>query len=160
MLPITAYANSSWVWFTQTRPLDLLPIVIVITLAIEIIAVNKFAKVNNLKWVVPVVVLANLVSFLIPYAWIAVSPFNLYSMSNLGEGFFESIRQSINTYPFFTISLFYLFLTLVIETPIVYSFLHKKAVDKKILIKVIIIANTVTTVIAFAIEHIFCRGEW
>ena len=34
---ITAFANSSWVWISETRPDDLLPFVIAGTLIIEII---------------------------------------------------------------------------------------------------------------------------
>ena len=60
----------------------------------------------------------------------------------------------------FTVSLFYLLITLLVEFPIVYLFLRKKASNKKVLIAVIIAANVLTTVMTFAVEHIFCHGEW
>ena len=36
VLMLNVYANSSWVWISETRPYDILPFVIVITLVIEI----------------------------------------------------------------------------------------------------------------------------
>lgn len=35
MLPASALANSSWRWFTKTRPHDLLPLSIVLTILLE-----------------------------------------------------------------------------------------------------------------------------
>ena len=67
---------------------------------------------------------------------------------------------TIDASPVFTISLFYLMLTLLIETPIVYFCLRKKAKSTRKLIKSILIANGITTAIAFIIEHILCRGSW
>lgn len=163
LFSITAYANSSWHWISSTRPYDLLPIVVVITLIIEVASINYFSNIRRLRIVIPVVALANLVSFLFPYLWISVDPFNVYSYSNFPDtenGFFGVIKQSIESYPTFTVSFLYLLITLLLETPIVYLLLRKKAQNNKNLIKVIIIANTVTTVLTFAIERIFCRGEW
>ena len=79
-IPVTVYANSSWHWVSKTRPLDLLPIVIVITLLIEIISINFIPKIRNLKLVIPSVGLANIVSFLMPYFYEAVTPNNPYSL--------------------------------------------------------------------------------
>lgn len=158
--PLTASANSSWHWISSKRPLDLLPIVVIVTLVIEVVSINYAAKVNSLKRVVPVVCLANLVSFLVPYIWLGISPNNVYSDFNTQEGLLYSINYTVQHSPTFTVSLFYLLITLLAETPIIYLFLRKKASNKKRLIAVIIAANVLTTVITFAVEHIFCHGEW
>ena len=160
MFPITASANSSWHWVSSKRPLDLLPIVIILTLIIEIVSINYLAKVKDLKRVIPVVSLANLASFLVPYIWLGIAPNNVYSYDISEKGIFYAINGAVSASPTFTVSLFYLLITLLVETPIVYLFLRKKASNKKVLIAVIIAANVLTTAITFAVEHIFCHGEW
>ena len=158
--PLTASANSSWHWISSKRPLDLLPIVIIVTLIIEIVSINYIAKVNSLKRVIPVTLLANLISFLIPYIWLGISPGNAYSQFTHEEGLLYAINYTVEFSPTFTVSIFYLIITLFAETPIVYLFLKKKAPNKKILIAVIISVNIITTAITFAVERIFCHGEW
>ena len=160
---INAYANSSWHWISSTRPYDLLPVVIVLTLAIEVYLINCKAKVNCLKLVIPTVALANTVSFLVPYLWMAVDPFSVYSYANFADsenGLFGVIKYSAERGPSYTVSIVYLLVTLAAETPIVYLLLKRKADNKKQLFKVIILANVITTVLTFAVERIFCRGEW
>ncbi len=160
MFPMTASANSSWHWISSKRPLDLLPIVIIVTLIIEIVLINYLAKVKDLKRVIPVVSLANLVSFLVPYIWLGFDPDNVYSYYTSENGLFYSIDYTVNASPTFTVSLFYLLITLLVEAPIVYLFCRKKVPNKKLLIAVIIGANILTTAITFAVEHIFCHGQW
>lgn len=160
MFPITASANSSWHWISSKRSLDLLPIVIIVTLIIEIVSINYLAKVKDLKRVIPVVSLANLVSFLVPYIWLGIAPDNVYSYFTSEKGIFYAIDYTVNSSPTYTVSLIYLLITLLVETPIVYLFLRKKASNKKFLIAVIISANVLTTVITFAVERIFCHGQW
>lgn len=158
--PITAYANSSWCWLSQTRPYDLLPVAIIVSLLLEILSINHIAKVKDLKKVIPVVMLANLVSFLLPYVWLSIDPMNVYAMFPDGEGLFRIIGRSVEHTPVFTISIFYLVLTILIEVPIVFLFLRKVAINKKALILTIIIANVITTAFTFVVEHIFCYGAW
>lgn len=158
--PLTASANSSWHWISSKRPLDLLPIVIIITLVIEVVSINYVAKVNSLKRVIPVVSLANLISFLIPYILLGISPDNVYSIYTSEKGLFYAIDYTVQHSPTFTVSLFYLIITLLVETPIVYLFLREKTPNKKILFIVIISANIITTLITFAVERIFCNGQW
>lgn len=155
----TAYANSSWHWVSATRPLDLLPLVIIITLLIEVLAVNRIAKVKDLKKVIPVVSLANLVSFLVPYLWWGITPESPYSAYWGGE-FFDAINHMADSGPHFTVSVFYLAITLLVETPIVYLFFRKRVPSKRALFWIIIAANVLTMVITFAVERIFCHGEW
>ena len=147
MFPTTVYANSSWHWVSSTRPLDLLPAVIIVTLIIEIVIVNYIAKVRDLKRVVPVVLIANLVSFLVPYVWTGFDPENAYSVFISGEGLFYTINYSAEHMPVFTVSAAFLLLTLVIETPIVYLFFRKRAPSRINLLIVIIVANLLTTAI-------------
>lgn len=158
--PITTYANSSWYWVSQTRPYDLLPIAIIVTLLIEVLSINYIAKIRNLKTVIPTVALANLFSFLLPYLWITIDPMNVYAMFPDDEGLFKIIERSVEHTPIFTVSIFYLVLTLLIEVPIVFLFLRKRALKKKVLISVIILSNTITTAFTFALERIFCYGAW
>ena len=160
LFSITASANSSWHWVSSKRPLDLLPIVIILTLIIEIVLINYLAKVKDLKRVIPVVSLANLASFLVPYIWLVISPDNVYSDYTSEKGIFYAINYTVSATPTFTVSLFYLLITLLVEFPIVYLFLRKKTSNKKVLIAVIIAANVLTTAMTFAVEHIFCHGEW
>lgn len=158
--PLTASANSSWHWLSSKRPLDLLPIVIIVTLVIEVVSINYIAKVNSLKRVIPVVLIANLISFLIPYIWLGISPDNVYSIFTSETGLFDAIDYTVQHSPTFTVSLFYLLITLLAETPIVYLSFRKKAPNKKILFIVVISANIITTLITFAVERIFCNGQW
>lgn len=162
MFPITASANSSWVWISETRPLDLLPVVVVVTLAIEIYAVNWIANVKRITRVIPVVTVANLVSFLVPYLWLVLDPLGTspYSFLVVEEGLSYALNYHIEHGPFYTVSLFFLILTLLLEVPIVYLFCKKKVENKKRLICVIVIANALTTFITFMVERIFCYGEW
>lgn len=160
MFPTTVSANSSWHWVSSKRPLDLLPIVIIMTLIIEIVLINYLAKVKDLKRVIPVVSLSNLASFLVPYIWLGFDPENVYSDYTSEKGIFYAIDYTVSASPTFTVSLLYLLITLLVETPIVYLFLRKKVSNKKILIAVIIAANVFTTLMTFAVEHIFCQGKW
>lgn len=43
----TAYANSSWHWLTKTRPLDVLPFVVVLTILIEYTAIKNANSINR-----------------------------------------------------------------------------------------------------------------
>lgn len=160
MFPLTASANSSWHWISSKRPLDLLPVVIIVTLIIEIVSVYYIAKVKDLKRVIPTVLLANLVSFLAPYIWMAVDPYNIYSFYTFEEGIFYSIDRNVNSSPTFTVSILYLLITLLIEVPIVFLILRKKAPNKIVLIATIVGSNVITTAITFAVERIFCYGQW
>ncbi len=158
-LPLTVYANSSWHWISETQPWDLLPIVIVITLLIEIAAVNFIPKIRNLKLVIPVVGLANLLSFLFPYFYTAVDPGNPYNVYCSGD-YLESIAFGVSHGPFYTVSTVYLVITLLVETPIVYLFFRNRVKSRRLLLGVIIGANVLTTAITCVIERMSCYGVW
>ena len=156
-LPVTAYANSSWHWVASTRPYDLLPFVIAVTLVIEIVSIDLIPGVKSIGRVLPVVTLANLVSFLFPYAYLAVNPNNLYAYE---KSVLKNIVNTVERGPVYTVGFGYLALTLLIETPIVYFLCRKKAKNKAALLIVIIAANTLTTAITVLLERIICYGEW
>lgn len=158
LFSITAYANSSWHWISSSRPLDLFPVVVIVTLLLEIISVNYIAKVKDLKRVIPVVSLANLASFVVPYIWLGVSPRNVYT--GLDDNIINVIKYTVEHTPTFTVSISFLLITLLVETPIVYLFFKGRVQSKKNLISNIILINIITTVITFAVERIFCYGEW
>ncbi len=160
VFPVSASANSSWHWISSARPLDLLPVVIAATLIIEIVSVNYIAKVKDLKKVIPIVSLSNLISFLVPYIWLGINPDSVYSYYTYEDGLLYAVNHTVNSSPAFTVSLFYLLITLLVETPIVFLLLRKKAPNKKVLIAAIIGANILTTALTFAVERIFCYGEW
>ena len=63
----TAFANSSWQWISETKPFDLLPIVAIATIFIETAAINWGGNVHRLYKVFGINILANMVSFFIPY---------------------------------------------------------------------------------------------
>lgn len=63
----TASANSSWIWISETRPYDLLPWVVLVTLAVETVCVDRIPGVDRLPKTFCVVAAANIVSFAAPY---------------------------------------------------------------------------------------------
>jgi hypothetical protein len=62
--------------------------------------------------------------------------------------------------PMYIVGFGYLFLTLVVEFPIVYYDVKKDVKNKQGLIKGIIISNIITTIFTAVVEHILCRGHW
>ena len=158
-IPLTVHANSSWQWVSKIRPTDILPIVIILTLVIEIIAINYVPKTRCLNVVIPVVVLANLISFLFPYFYTAIDSQNPYNVYYSGD-YLESIDFMVSHGPFYTVSVMYLIMTLLVETPIVYLILRKRAENRRLLFGVIIGANVLTTIITIVIEQTTCFGRW
>lgn len=146
-LPITVYANSSWYWISNSRPWDILPIVAVATVIIEVFIINKFGKVNKLYKTAFAVIIANLLSFAMPYI---LRCFNeLYDF-----------EQMINNTPSYTVTAVFLLMTLIIEMPFVYFSLQKSSDNQKHLILSILSSNVATTILVAATERIICKGTW
>ncbi len=145
---ITVFANSSWRWFSETRPYDLLPIVITFTLAVEIVSIHFISRLNNIGKTIFFVVLANILSFLVPYGFLYVVP-SLYSF-----------EQMLEHQPIYNVGFLYLVITLAVEVPTVYFSLRKSAPNRTKMLLTILISNVVTTVLAAVIEHTVCRGAW
>lgn len=148
LMPTIAYANSSWHWISEKRPYDVLPFVIVLTLIIETLSIIFAAgvKQNKLKAFI-VVLIGNILSFAAPY--ISATTDVIYTF-----------RQMLEHLPFYTVSFWYLAITLIIEIPVVYNCLKNNAKSKKLLLLTIICTNIITTLMTYAAEHLFCYGEW
>ena len=141
----TVYANSSWHWISKTRPFDVLPIAIMVTLIVECVGIIKFAKTNRGRSVF-VILLGNLASFLAPYL--------------LALNSWYGFENTINHTPFYSIGIGYLVITLLVEFPIVFFGLQKNVVSKKRLIFTIIFTNVITTVFTCILERTLCQGAW
>lgn len=149
--PNYTYANSSWNWISTTRPYDVLPFVVILTLAIENISIFRFSNIENKLKTFIVVLIGNLLSFAAPY---------IFETYVAAMGGMYSFYESLEHMPFYNISFIYLIITIIIEFPIVYNILKKHSKNKKILILTIVCSNIFTTLITYIIERIFCRGIW
>lgn len=145
------YANSSWHWVT-TSPLTILPVAIIVTLLIEILGIKIFNTEFEIKKIVLVVTIANLVSFLAPYIERA------YRFIPTTGGF--SITSAFDKGPYYMILIGYLILTLIIEIPIVFILLKKESINRIRLILIIVIVNIITTGLVAVLERIACKGVW
>ena len=153
LVPSIVSANSSWHWISSTRPIDILPFVILVTLLIETLMIIKLNKINSIVKPIVVIIIANLMSF--------VMPFLVYFLPNeLGMSGYENFLKMINHWPTYIAGIGYLFMTLVIEVPIVYNLLKKECDNKKMFLKVIIAANILTTLLTALAERVICVGQW
>lgn len=153
-IPAAALANSSWRWFTKTRPHDLLPLAIILTVAIEIFALLRFGGVKGKKRAAVSVAAANLVSFLVP--WVLEYDTFLYEHWNTVMDFDVFLSKTPN----YQVTLAFLLLTLLFEIPVLYLLLSKHTESKKRLLLTAAGANTVTTLICAVMERTLCRGQW
>lgn len=149
LLPLSASANSSWRWISDTRPYDVLPFVALITIAIETVALWLMLNKQRLVKIAIVVVLANLLSFAAPYLFDYWDAMWLWSMHEL-----------VDKFPSYTIRSAYFWMTLLVELPVVYFTLRKHARKKSNLLLSILAANTITTLLTAAAERLFCYGQW
>ena len=145
-------ANSSWVWISETRPYDILPFVIIVTLLIETFAVNIGAKIDNWYKTFFAVLVGNIISFVVPY----IGYSNTTPYADAGY----TLSEIINRGPYYTVGTAFLLLTLIIELPVVYFLLKKDADNKKKLAVCIVAANVITTAFVALIERILCYGHW
>lgn len=147
---LTAFANSSWVWISETRPYDVLPWVAIGTLIIETISLIVFAKVKNGFKVFTFVTIANAISFATPY---------LVNLMLYSDQMFP-FDKYLEHWPSYTVGVLFCIVTILIELPVVYFSLRKNAVSGKKFIITIIVSNIVTTILVAIIERIFCVGRW
>ena len=143
----SVYADSSWVWISETRPYNVLQYVVILTLTIEIVMINYMAKVDRLGKTSLVVTIANLCSFLLPY-WATVYIDGVHTYPD-----------TLNDYHSIVIGP-YLLLTLMIEIPIVMALLGRDVKDKKKLLLITLGANVLTTIMVYGVEKIFCEGYY
>lgn len=156
---ITVSANSSWGWVAQTRPYDVLPYVIIITLAIETLAINKIPKIGKPFKVFCVVTIANLLSFAFPYLFTYAAFSSDFSSGQL-SGQLYSFKEMLNILPTYTVGWAYLVITLAFEIPIVYNTFKENVLNKKLLLWTVIGANVITTIIVAVIENMLCPAPW
>ena len=154
MLPASALANSSWRWFTKTRPHDLLPLSIVLTILLEGFALLRWGGVKHKRWAAGSVIAANAVSFLVPWA-LEFEDF-LYGGWNSAMGFEAFLSKT----PHYQVTILFLALTLLFELPVLYLLLRKRVQNKKRLMLTTAGANTLTTLICAVLERTLCRGQW
>lgn len=145
--PLAVYANSSWVWISETRPYDILPFAVIITLFIETFSIIKISKVKKYAGVFACVLLGNMLSFSVPY--ILAMTDELYSF-----------EQMLEHMPYYTVGLAYLLITVAVEYPIVYNCLKRYAPNRKTLAFTILGSNLVTTIMTAVAERVFCTGQW
>lgn len=145
-LALTASANSSWHWISSTRPFDLLPLVMAVTLAIETVALTHIAQVRPTGRVLCIVLLANSLSFAVPYILVDPAPY--------------SYSQLLEHYPVYTVGIAYLIATLLVELPAIWLTLRKNTDRPMRLVLTALGANVVTTLITALAERLFCRGSW
>ena len=156
LLKMTASANSSWHWISTTRPLTVLPFVVVLTLAVEFFAVKRLNGIENSAKVFYVVCAANLVSFVAPYFLTII----YYMYADGPGGMVYSFAEVLEEIPVYIVGLGYLFLTLLAEVPVVYLSFRKDVENKRKLLVVIIAANIITTVLTAVAERTICTGSW
>ncbi len=148
---LTAFANSSWVWISETRPYDVLPFVALATLIIETAALNGFLKIGNWHRVFTGVLIGNLISFAVPYIG--------YSYTTPYAGYY-TLTQILQRGPFYTVGAAFLIITVAVELPFMYFWLKKSVKNKKLLVLVTVIANVVTTAMVALVERFFCEGYY
>lgn len=148
---LTAFANSSWVWISETRPYDVLPFVAAATLIIETAALNLSLKINNWSRTFVGVLIGNLISFAVPYIG--------YSNTTPYSGYL-SLTEILNRGPFYTVGAAFLIVTVAVELPFMYFWLKKDVKNKKLLIFVTVLANIVTTGMVALCERLLCEGHY
>lgn len=141
------FADSSWTWISETRPYDVLPFVAAATILIESVMVCWLGKVRKKPFAVVVVLISNLISFMLPY------------LLGLADAVYPG-TEVWDRMPFYTVSFLYLLLTLAAEVPVGYILLKKHADNGKRLLRTLIAANVVTTVMVAVVERTVCEGHW
>ena len=157
ILSITASANTSWIWLTRD-PRPLLPWAIAGTLVIETFLICFFNNIQVKRIVRPTIfiVLGNLISFLLPYIFVGVTP----AIFEESASFYFRIDNEAHNLPFYIISFAFLILTLIIEIPVEFLGIRRSVKSKKRLIVTIIAANVVTTAAIAVIERTVYQGHW
>jgi len=157
ILTISVSANSSWVWLTRD-PRPMLPWAVAGTLVFEIFVIcffNNIKAKNILKPTISIV-FGNLISFLLPYAFIGITPVVFEENNN----FFSNIDYTAEKLPFYIVGIGFLILTLIIELPIEYFGTRHTVKSQKKLLTTIIAANVITTAAVAIIERTVYKGHW
>ena len=149
---VAAYANSSWVWVSETRPYDLFPLVVGGTVLTETLAINGIPKIKKPLQVFIIVLFANLLSFAAAYLLLCLE-------SAIGYSLYPAV-DALERGPYYLICVVYFAMTLAAELPVAYFSLRKYAQNKRQLLLTIILSNVLTTVLVAVIERMICYGRW
>lgn len=144
---ISANADSSWIWVSETRPYDLLPFVILGTLLVETVGIALVSRVKRTIRVFYSVFFGNFISF------------GLTNLLLLSDKIY-TFTKSLTSLPIYIASISFVILTLVIEAPVEFLLLKRDAANKKILLFAIILFNFITTVAVAIVERTLCHGYW
>jgi len=155
----SVYANSSWNWFTK-NPITILPWIVMSTILIEITFIcvmNKINKLQNIIITSAVVIVANLISFILPYIFLGFME-DVYEGMKLG--FFELLNIWLNTMPIYIIGTGYLIITLALEIPFTCIIISRIVSDRKKILYSVILVNIITTILSAIVERILYKGSW
>lgn len=149
IVPMRVYANSSWYWISEIRPFDVLPWVAIGTILIEWLMIWELPKTKEGIKVLGVVSLANLASFTLPYLlnWLSLS-------------WYGSFDDILNSGPCYIVGAFFLVLTCAVEIPLVNALLKRNVDNSKFLVRIIVLANVITTIGVAIIERLITQGAW
>lgn len=152
-LCIHASANSSWRWVSETRPYDILPFIIALTLIAETLAYVFIAKIKRPVKVFAVVAIANHLSFLAPYI--------IGYFGYTGEMTY-TFDFALEHLPYYTIGIDYFLTTILVEFPVIWFSLKNDVRENKTMrfILTIIGANAATTLVCAAAERAIAYGVW
>lgn len=149
LIPQAVFANSSWHWVSDYRPWDILPWVAAATIVIEVLAIWLVPKTKQFVKTAVTVVIANLVSFLLPYVILAA-----------GDVVHDTFQGALNAGPSYIVGVMFLLLTLAAELPIVYDILKPHVEKSKVLLWTIIFSNAATTAMVAIVEQVITDGYW
>ena len=145
----TVFANSSWMWLTDTRPFDVLPPVAMATIVVEVLAIWLISDTGRLLKTTAVVAAANAFSFLFPFFILLVT-----------DPWYGTFQQKLDAGPTYILNGIFLLLTITMELPVVYCLLRNDAKSRKKLIVTIIAANAATTIMVAFAEHLMMTGYY
>lgn len=153
ILCINASANSSWKWISDTRPYDILPFIIALTLVIETLTYIFIVKIKRPVKVFITVAIANHLSFLTPY---------ILGYFGYNGGITYTFQHALEHMPYYTIGLEYFLTTVFIEFLVIWFCLIKD-IPKNFNMRfglTIVGINALTTVICAVAERIIAYGSW
>jgi hypothetical protein len=152
LFPVSAFADSSWAWLTDARPIYILPFAVVFTVTIEVFIISKYNHIKKIWIVLLVICLSNSLSFCAQYILAVVVDPN----DNCGYTF----QDTIDNLPTYMVTAYYYILTIFVELPVVFLCLYRYVQNRTKLILTIIIANTITTALVAICERLICVGSW
>lgn len=143
-LPVAASASNSWVWTSETRPVDLFPVFFLGVLALEEAIVLLWARPQKIGLAAGVLFLGNIETFLLPAVIRALS--GTYDISSPED--------------YYLVGLLFLAATLLIEIPWTYQMIKKASPKPKTLLPALLVANTASTAALALIERLLAPGYW